>query len=265
MCTCIICLETMVYPRVLHCGHTFCSICTHDLMKRNGSLTIKCPLCRRLIFCPSRLIRTNYALLNLVKRNPDYACRKKIVDEKLADRGIQGANLTTGGMPFEVDDDDIDKTLREIALANRATKCAFYHSVLFYGLYETAKKGKLTLVIHDEDVACEMASVLDLLFEKLQDDVFSMRFDRSTKRLIIQLSDVASRIETYYVNNLVTSTSSSTAEITPPPPPPVPSPPPPTTTTTTVTTSSRRLRRNADSPRLNSSIATLRRLRNSAS
>ncbi|KAM4628581.1 RING finger protein 223 isoform 2-T2 [Polymixia lowei] len=36
-------------PRVLHCRHTFCTLCLETMSQaKNGLLTVRCPLCRRV-------------------------------------------------------------------------------------------------------------------------------------------------------------------------------------------------------------------------
>lgn len=67
---CAICFERFDerthYPRMLSCGHTFCSNCLKDLL--NDDAQIACPTCRREIAVPSGIegIPKNFMLLDVM-------------------------------------------------------------------------------------------------------------------------------------------------------------------------------------------------------
>ncbi|XP_069366133.1 RING finger protein 208-like [Paralichthys olivaceus] len=55
---CVICCHDFSrnkrIPRVLHCQHTFCTLCLHKLSKdKSNILTISCPLCRWITCTPA--------------------------------------------------------------------------------------------------------------------------------------------------------------------------------------------------------------------
>eukprot|EP00923_Selenidium_pygospionis_P023779 GHVN01041396.1.p1 GENE.GHVN01041396.1~~GHVN01041396.1.p1 ORF type:complete len:157 (+),score=7.14 GHVN01041396.1:555-1025(+) len=66
---CTVCFETYTIsgdraPRVLHCGHTFCTLCVKKLPE-SGRLS--CPTCR--ISTTTAQVQPNYAILNLLSEN----------------------------------------------------------------------------------------------------------------------------------------------------------------------------------------------------
>lgn len=73
---CIICMELLISPVSLECGHTMCLMCCEQLIKR------VCPVCRRNIAAPSK----NVLLCNILKaiHGPDYAykCEKSEMMKK---------------------------------------------------------------------------------------------------------------------------------------------------------------------------------------
>mmetsp|Transcript_21190 Transcript_21190/g.59647 ORF Transcript_21190/g.59647 Transcript_21190/m.59647 type:complete len:301 (-) Transcript_21190:978-1880(-) len=72
---CQICLSSMVDPRVLHCGHSFCFSCIQGVQA--GDL-ITCPLCRKPMNVGAEGPPVNFFLLNLL----DSIRQSRIVEEK---------------------------------------------------------------------------------------------------------------------------------------------------------------------------------------
>ena len=77
---CSICLESYNYkdkcPRMLSCGHSFCSSCLERLLYGN---TIRCPTCRSLIVVPTGVagLSKNFDLLKIVNNQPKQAVKNK--------------------------------------------------------------------------------------------------------------------------------------------------------------------------------------------
>ena len=75
---CSICLEGYNYkdkfPRMLSCGHSFCSSCLERLLYGN---TIPCPTCRNLIVVPFGVagLSKNFDLLKIVNNQPKQAAK----------------------------------------------------------------------------------------------------------------------------------------------------------------------------------------------
>ena len=68
-CTCVICDipydESNRKPRMLKCGHSYCSFCLKELLKHQPIL---CPECRKTLRYKSlEEIPTNYSLLTLLR------------------------------------------------------------------------------------------------------------------------------------------------------------------------------------------------------
>ena len=75
---CSICLEgyndKAKFPRMLSCGHSFCSSCLERLLYGN---TIRCPTCRSLIVVPTGVagLSKNFDLLKIVDNQPKQAAK----------------------------------------------------------------------------------------------------------------------------------------------------------------------------------------------
>ena len=66
---CPICMEEMVEPKVLHCGHNLCAECPETMWKRSGRAgprsmwELACPLCKRVTAVKERdELATNFGL-----------------------------------------------------------------------------------------------------------------------------------------------------------------------------------------------------------
>lgn len=60
--TCSICLDPMVEPMSIECGHSFCQECISEVGKIGGSV---CPVCRRRFLL--RNLRPNLQVANMVE------------------------------------------------------------------------------------------------------------------------------------------------------------------------------------------------------
>ncbi|XP_037831132.1 RING finger protein 224-like [Kryptolebias marmoratus] len=53
-------------PRLLHCKHTFCSICLEKMARCQGPInTVRCPVCRYITCTPTTMKLSGYLWINI--------------------------------------------------------------------------------------------------------------------------------------------------------------------------------------------------------
>nr|XP_032834419.1 E3 ubiquitin-protein ligase RNF169-like [Petromyzon marinus] len=107
-CQCPVCLDVLVLPVKMPCGHTLCQSCFTQSMDK---VHLSCPLCRRRVATWHRTMARRGSLVDAglwdsVRRSFPERCRRRLREE--GTRGGGGARRGDGGDGKDGDDDDDD-------------------------------------------------------------------------------------------------------------------------------------------------------------
>lgn len=69
---CTVCLDIIILPVTLDCGHSMCMSCYLNLLTRS---MVTCPSCQQPMSC---LLKENYLLSDMLEKFGDYSYRKKV-------------------------------------------------------------------------------------------------------------------------------------------------------------------------------------------
>ena len=161
-CSCPICREMMIMPRLYDCGHSICEVCMikNDNMSQDNNTNIfqlpvfKCPICRNETNGEWHTRPINHSLIQLFSQNEEYQKATKEYKEKHKTPDTHADNQVLAEI-----------NLGYIVHKKRMQKCEKIYKKLLPVLMKAAMAGKPYIIITTHTTEIQM--VADLLAKKL--------------------------------------------------------------------------------------------------
>lgn len=211
---CAVCQDTLIRPRIMQCGHSFCTHCHIQLdehaesasrpfgTRRDSVVTFTCPICRATTHTPWHMRPLNHVIMGVIDEM--LPVRRPFESKEDDDDGSTDGTPDLGRRNFDTDVD-----LHSLLGRSRQQIANSLYQKILDELYTAALNGRHSVTFNSKEIIDRSEYILDLIAQYLfeNNNVYKIEMNRAYSALTVHIGDYV--VQRSYVNQNANSRLSS--------------------------------------------------------